>query len=137
MPVNINGLTGVTTPGLASDGMPTSGGDAVVESGSNSDGEWTKWADGTQQCFLVGLATADVSGAANGFYYRAFYWTFPVPFISQPVSTLGARSTGKVTPTATTDPTDTLTDAASFIVSGTALSSATYTTRWFATGRWK
>jgi hypothetical protein len=50
MPVNISGLTGVTTPGLASDTMPTSGGDAVVESGSNTDGEWTRWADGTQVC---------------------------------------------------------------------------------------
>jgi len=46
MPVNISGLTGVTTPGLASDTMPTSGGDAAVESGSNTDGSWTKWATG-------------------------------------------------------------------------------------------
>ncbi len=28
--------------------MPTVGGDPIVESGSNSDGEWTRWADGTQ-----------------------------------------------------------------------------------------
>jgi hypothetical protein len=28
--------------------MPTVGGDPVVESGSNADGEWTRWADGTQ-----------------------------------------------------------------------------------------
>lgn len=47
MPTQISG-TGIQTPGLASDSMPTSGGDAVVESGSNSDGEWTRWADGTQ-----------------------------------------------------------------------------------------
>lgn len=30
-------------------GMPTVGGDPIVESGSNSDGNWTRWADGTQQ----------------------------------------------------------------------------------------
>lgn len=53
MPVNINGLTGVTTPGLVSDGMPTSGGDPVVESGSNSDGEWVKWADGTAAAYAA------------------------------------------------------------------------------------
>jgi hypothetical protein len=28
--------------------MPSVGGDPVVESGSNADGEWTRWADGTQ-----------------------------------------------------------------------------------------
>ena len=27
--------------------MPSVGGDPMVESGSNSDGEWTRWADGT------------------------------------------------------------------------------------------
>ncbi len=53
MPVNINGTTGVTTPGLDSTSMPTSGGDPVVESGSNSDGQWTKWADGTQTCYAI------------------------------------------------------------------------------------
>lgn len=31
-------------------GMPTVGGDPIVESGSNSDGSWTRWADGTQHC---------------------------------------------------------------------------------------
>ena len=28
--------------------MPQVGGDPIVESGSNSDGEWTRWSDGTQ-----------------------------------------------------------------------------------------
>jgi hypothetical protein len=27
--------------------MPQVGGDPIVESGSNADGEWTRWADGT------------------------------------------------------------------------------------------
>ena len=30
--------------------MPVSDGAPIVESGSNADGEWTRWADGTQQC---------------------------------------------------------------------------------------
>ena len=33
--------------------MPQVGGDPIVESGSNSDGEWTRWADGTQHCTNV------------------------------------------------------------------------------------
>ena len=40
--------------------MPQVGGDPIVESGSNSDGEWTRWADGTQ------IATAVVSVNFNG-----------------------------------------------------------------------
>jgi len=30
--------------------MPQVGGDPIVESGSNADGEWTRWSDGTQIC---------------------------------------------------------------------------------------
>ena len=32
--------------------MPQVGGDPIVESGSNADGEWTRWADGTQAVFF-------------------------------------------------------------------------------------
>ena len=31
--------------------MPQVGGDPIVESGSNADGEWTRWADGTQAVY--------------------------------------------------------------------------------------
>ena len=40
--------------------MPSVGGDPIVESGSNADGAWTRWADGTQ------IATAVVSVNFNG-----------------------------------------------------------------------
>ena len=40
--------------------MPQVGGDPIVESGSNADGKWTRWADGTQ------VATAVVSVSFNG-----------------------------------------------------------------------
>lgn len=49
MPVTISGSTGVGTPGLTSETMPMSDGAPIVESGSNSDGTWTRWADGTQR----------------------------------------------------------------------------------------
>ncbi len=53
MPIELVGADGITTPGMESGAMPTVGGDAVVESGSNSDGEWVRWADGTQQCRMI------------------------------------------------------------------------------------
>ena len=65
MSVTINGATGVDTPGLESTAMPTVGGDAVVESGSNSDGEWTRWGDGTQQCVCAVTVTMFTAGFQN------------------------------------------------------------------------
>ena len=52
---------GTTTPasaldvvgGISSTAMPQVGGDPIVESGSNADGEWTRWADGTQVEFTT------------------------------------------------------------------------------------
>ncbi len=63
MPVNIHGTTGITTPGMESTAMPTVGGDAVVESGSNSDGEWWRSADGQQVCVGTGGTYTTSSGA--------------------------------------------------------------------------
>ena len=68
-------------------GMPTVGGDPVVESGSNSDGEWTRWADGTQECqhiTAVVTTATNLSGTAD--IYRTPYIpvNFPVAFSSPP-----------------------------------------------------
>ena len=41
-------LSGGTSANFAA--MPQVGGDPIVESGSNADGEWTRWSDGTQLC---------------------------------------------------------------------------------------
>jgi len=59
--------------------MPVSDGAPVVESGSNADGEWTKWADGTLLCtkgFSIThssssfIFSSDVSqNSVNGFKY--------------------------------------------------------------------
>ncbi len=83
MPVDINGTTGVTTPGLASTAMPTSGGDPVVESGSNSQGYWVRWADGTQYCKQVyGESLVSVSTTGSGVHYKAYPGSsFPQPFL--------------------------------------------------------
>jgi len=72
--------------------MPQVGGDPVVESGSNADGQWTRFAEGTQVCIGVLPNISMVSntgGAASG--------SFPIAFISVP-----AKSTAG-TPTASGD----------------------------------
>ncbi len=77
-------LAGTHLAGAQADGMPLGpGGDPVVESGSNSDGWWTRWADGTQHCTRDrSVDTADV------------LWTFPVPFGAGPApATFGSKDT--------------------------------------------
>jgi len=54
-----------------SGGTPTG---AVIERGSNADGEYTKWADGTMQCWHV--MNADAAGPET--------WTFPAAFTTLP-----------------------------------------------------
>ena len=60
--------------------MPQVGGDPIVESGSNADGEWTKWADGTQIASTSNFAFSSVTSAAD---WRDS-WTFPIAFLAQP-----------------------------------------------------
>ena len=73
--------------------MPQVGGDPIVESGSNADGYWTRWSDGTQAAwFTFGAGfTADagserssgVHGSAT-FNNDEYKWSYPVSFLSVP-----------------------------------------------------
>lgn len=71
--------TGTPDPSFAA--MPTVNGDPIVESGSNSDGEWTRWADGSQ------ISTAEdkqsVTFSSQGGLYKTgnLSVTYPMPFI--------------------------------------------------------
>ena len=54
--------------------MPVSDGAPIVESGSNADGEWTRWADGTQTCGYVDGAAPVVAPAEGR------NWTYPAAY---------------------------------------------------------
>ena len=73
--------------------MPQVGGDPIVESGSNADGNFTKWADGTQitsQQFLLGGTTG---ATVNGFYaLNQNQKNFPVSFLSTPKLSISVAS---------------------------------------------
>jgi hypothetical protein len=53
--------------------MPTVGGDPVVESGSNVDGAFTKWADGTLICIMTftGYTTVQVDTTTSATFIAA------------------------------------------------------------------
>ena len=61
----------------------------VVESGSNANGSWVRFADGTQVCdhfFNIGSRTAFGSGTlADPYRTGTNTWTYPVGFSVEPV----------------------------------------------------
>ncbi len=137
MPVDINGTTGVTTPALASAAMPTSGGDPVVESGSNSDGEWTKWADGTQQCRLrrdVTVSSGEWSTLnSNLMFLPLATWSFPLTFTDTPSVSVSMNQFAWTRSTADFSPTLVRFHA----VRETAASYSPLELAYVASGRWK
>jgi hypothetical protein len=70
--------------------MPTVGGDPVVENGSNADGEYTKFADGTQVCTIYEIVTNQaISGVYGSLYQGTRLWTFPQVFTTAPAGNCG------------------------------------------------
>lgn len=59
------------------------GGAVIVESGSNADGHYVRWGDGTQVCFaFMPELQGTTIGTAIGSLYRSgdITWTYPKPF---------------------------------------------------------
>ena len=58
---------------------------AIIERGSNANGEYVRWADGTQVCWqkesLEGISITNASG--NSYRSNLITWTFPAQFSSQ------------------------------------------------------
>jgi len=71
--------------------MPQVGGDPIVESGSNADGEWTRWSDGTQVCTTKDEVTdVDFAVLDNVAYYPSSFAGTPYPntFTSRPIQSI-------------------------------------------------
>lgn len=58
---------------------------SVVESGSNSNGNWIKYSDGTMICWRQETVTDQAINTAYGSLFQgARNYTYPIPFSSQP-----------------------------------------------------
>ncbi|MGM9881560.1 MAG: hypothetical protein ACI31S_01810 [Bacilli bacterium] len=68
--------------------------DKVIESGSNDNGNWIKWADGTMICYLIRDYSVDENFENDGSMFLKDFdgWTFPKPFISTPFVQVTNRS---------------------------------------------
>lgn len=72
-----------------SEGMPQLfDGTPIVESGSNSDGEWTRWADGTQQA--ISKKDIDLTSSNSG---SSSTYSLPMAFIGAPACSFSIEGT--------------------------------------------
>lgn len=75
-----------------SSGVPTG---AIIERGSNANGEYTRYADGTQECWspiITSVGVAVTTAAAGGFRGTQNEWPFPAAFSSPPTCVHSTRA---------------------------------------------
>jgi hypothetical protein len=113
-------------------GIPTG---AIIERGSNGNGEYVRFADGTQICTLLSTPTiAATTGPLNGLYYGTATWTFPAVFVGNVVASVGGVAAGTLS-LCNPQPANTTT-VSYYILSPTSISSRVYTLSFIAIGRW-
>jgi len=123
--------------------MPQVGGDPIVESGSNADGEWTRWSDGTQACHARQVKTSSAVTTSLGSMYRSSTqtWTFPVAFSADTygVSGVSSRGDGYSGGSILADPSwaDELTQFKYVLLSTVSSASAIRNVSTHAIGRWQ
>lgn len=126
-----------------SGGIPTG---AIIERGSNANGEYVKFADGTLICLMAKTVTADIN-IATGTIYRsftsAFSGNYPHAFINsnvvqsgQIMSSGSTDSNGYAVIFGVDDTDSTVSSYRSCLLSPASLSGATVRGRLIAIGRW-
>ena len=66
---------------------------AIIERGSNSNGEYVRYADGTQICWHdITENSAIAVGFMGGFRGALGYWTFPRPFVDDSIVATGSTA---------------------------------------------
>ena len=121
--------------------MPQVGGDPIVESGSNADGEWTRWADGTQICSderrNAGVHTGSTGVTGLGASDAIWEWTYPSSFVGTVAAVISAgRSNDDVRKLWTTYTVIT-TSYVRYRTLTTSPTDITFRVSRIATGRWK
>lgn len=121
-----------------SGGVPTG---AIIERGSNANGEYVRFADGTQICTKSYSVTIDVNIPLGSLYYgpsTGIDWVFPAAFASGTVPYLGfsPRIPGRLTFSADGDVSFGNTSTSALVMSTQALTSEITFCKFFASGRW-
>lgn len=61
--------------------------DYVIEEGSNANGYYRKWANGTLECWQRTTVNVAVNSAYGSAYLGGWSWNFPMAFSDHPVVT--------------------------------------------------
>lgn len=116
-------------------GIPTG---AIIERGSNANGEYVRFADGTQICTHEAAQVSSITAAFGALYISSLLtWTFPASFIGTPRISGFNRYGGGGGTTAFTIGQTASTTSANFYMAGPS-SSTNYDQRpvYIAIGRW-
>lgn len=114
----------------------------IVESGSNANGSYVKYADGTLICYGTKTDTFTINNSWGALYRelneKTFQITYPISFVSQPsfnISMNGANSAMLVN-WYNSDSVTTKSDRY-ILARPTSANAQTYSIGWTAIGRWK
>jgi phage baseplate assembly protein gpV len=144
MSIVLDGTTGITTPDgdvyaegnilgtvSQSGGVPTG---AIIESGSNANGEFVKYADGTMICWNYAAGAVTTTSGTGSIFRSASdtTWTFPASFSVAPTCS-GQADSASVRWLLLNAPSET---SVSFRHAGPVSSAAEVQTRLMAIGRW-
>lgn len=116
-----------------SGGVPTGG---IIERGSNANGEYVKFADGTMICTGTISGSVATSIASGSLYYSAaLSWSFPAPFAAVPVVSCSVSGVA-ANLWASEVSGSTTTSACAFYIMNTASQTVSVVRRLIAIGRW-
>lgn len=110
-----------------------------IESGSNANGNWTKFADGTMICIIRKTITVAINQAWGNLYTGEVpAFTYPVAFVSSPTVnyTVSGGNSAMIMPWIGSTDNNTLTDRMA-LVRGATTTSQNYIVNITAIGRWK
>lgn len=112
-----------------SSGIPTG---KVIERGSNANGEYVRFADGTQICTVTATAVETTTAVGSIYMHvNALTWTFPATFTGTPVVSGGAGNVSRWLGIGTPG-----TTSVAYRVYAHSTSATTSTPVMTATGRW-
>ena len=104
-----------------------------IERNSNENGEYVRFADGTQICTHKYSQSLSLTNQSSGFWYDTVNWAYPSAFAQVPYIGCTARFAGLVATTAAADPT--FANAPVYVLSASQLS-GTAEIRFSANGVW-
>lgn len=109
----------------------------IVEQGSNNDGTYIKYENGTMICYGKKTQTLAITSQSGQVYYNSIIFTFPEEFIEAPVAVPALTQTGGILFTSLGNNFPIATQVQVRVLSMVSNASANVTASYIAIGKWK